>query len=466
MNDEVVAVLGAGPAGLMAALRLAEQGQTCVVFEAADQVGGMAGSFEVAGVRVDFGSHRLHPATPPALLDRIKAVMGDDLQLRPRRGRLRLRDRWVGFPFRPTDLARTMPPQFAARVAIDTATGPLRTIGRRPPASFAEAIRHRLGPTVAREFYDPYARKLYGAAPDELSVELARRRVSARSPVAIVQSMLTPTPPERRGFWYPRRGYGQISERLAEEATAAGVDIRLGAPVEKVDVSADSVAVTVGTDGEERVMSAGHVISTIPLPTLASRITPEPPVEVMDALGRLRTRAMVLVYLVVDAAQYTPFDAHYLAGLDTAVARLSEPKNYRTNPDDPADRTVLCAEIACWPNGDDPIWTATDADLGELVADDLVRAGLPRPAVVAVESRRLPSVYPVYDIRAEPARAVVDTWIRSPSRVRITGRQGLGVPDNLHHVMEMGQQAASVSPGNATAWATALDVFASNVVED
>ncbi|HEY6697682.1 MAG TPA: FAD-dependent oxidoreductase, partial [Acidimicrobiales bacterium] len=60
----MIAVVGAGPAGLAAAWRTAAAGHQVVVVERAPAVGGMAGSFEVAGLRVDHGSHRLHPATP------------------------------------------------------------------------------------------------------------------------------------------------------------------------------------------------------------------------------------------------------------------------------------------------------------------------------------------------------------------------------------------------------------------
>jgi len=56
-----VTVVGAGPAGLMAALGAARAGHQVTVLEAAGRVGGMAGSFEVAGQRVDFGSHLLLP---------------------------------------------------------------------------------------------------------------------------------------------------------------------------------------------------------------------------------------------------------------------------------------------------------------------------------------------------------------------------------------------------------------------
>ena len=73
MSD--IAVLGAGPAGLMAALKARENGHEVTVIEASSRVGGMAASFEVAGQRVDLGSHRLHPATDPSIMSLILSLI-------------------------------------------------------------------------------------------------------------------------------------------------------------------------------------------------------------------------------------------------------------------------------------------------------------------------------------------------------------------------------------------------------
>ncbi|MGB6023480.1 MAG: FAD-dependent oxidoreductase [Ornithinimicrobium sp.] len=103
-------VLGGGPAGVATALEAAERGMQVVLLERESTTGGMAGSFECDGVRVDFGSHRLHPVTPPEVMQRLTQLLGDDLQMRTRHGRLRLVDRWVHFPLQVRDLATAMPP--------------------------------------------------------------------------------------------------------------------------------------------------------------------------------------------------------------------------------------------------------------------------------------------------------------------------------------------------------------------
>ncbi|MGH2732148.1 MAG: FAD-dependent oxidoreductase, partial [Actinomycetota bacterium] len=70
-----VVVLGAGPAGLGAAFRVASAGQRVILLERQGRVGGAAGSFEVAGIRVDFGSHRLHPSIEPRILGELRGLL-------------------------------------------------------------------------------------------------------------------------------------------------------------------------------------------------------------------------------------------------------------------------------------------------------------------------------------------------------------------------------------------------------
>ncbi|MGH3910924.1 MAG: FAD-dependent oxidoreductase, partial [Pseudonocardiaceae bacterium] len=340
---------------------------------------------------------------------------------------------------------------------------PLR--GRGEPASYSDALRASLGPTLYDALYAPYAVKLWGLPGTRIDPEQARRRVSADTPWKIAGRMLRQRIGGRifggrnfsgqsrgqgRIFHYPRRGFGQIVDALADAAVDAGADLRLATEVDQVRPTGDGVTVRT-RDGEE--FTAGHLFTTIPLPLLARITMPAPPASAVDAAAALRFRSMVLVYLVHEGRPWTGFDAHYLPGPDTPVSRISEPANYRISSDDPADRTVLCCEVPC--QFGDRSWSADDGELAAVVADTLDRAGLPPVRGGEVVTRRLRTVYPVYEIGYAEHLAGLDAWAATLPRVTTFGRLGLFVHDNTHHAMAMAYDAVdALRDGywDATAW--------------
>jgi len=461
-NSADLIVLGAGPAGLAAAWRASRAGLSVTVLERTEAVGGMAASFDVAGVRVDHGSHRLHPSTAPAILADLQGLLGDDLQLRRRHGRLHVAGRWVGFPLRPAELARTLPAGMLARVGAEALAEPLR---RGRPSSYADALRRGLGRTLYDELYGPFAVKLWGRTGDEIDAEQARVRVSADTPWKIARRMLRRSAKgPGKAFHYPRRGFGQIVDAVADAATAAGAELRLGAEVDQLRAGEDGVAVRAG-DGT--IFTAEHLFTTIPLPVLARLTEPPAPPAAVEAAARLRFRAMVLVYLVHEGRPWTEFDATYLPDASTPVARISEPANYRSSADDPRDRTVLCCELPC--EVGDQWWRASDGELAELVADTLAHFDLPPLRLAGVQVRRLPTVYPVYEIGYAEHLRGLDAWAGALPRVTTFGRLGLFAHDNTHHAIAMAYDAVDALAGgrwDAAAWSAARRRFADHVVED
>src|SRR4051794_41930580 len=62
--DDPVIVIGAGPAGLTAALELVRRGRAVTVLEASDTVGGISRTEVRDGGRFDIGGHRLLTKVP------------------------------------------------------------------------------------------------------------------------------------------------------------------------------------------------------------------------------------------------------------------------------------------------------------------------------------------------------------------------------------------------------------------
>ena len=475
MSKPRIVILGAGPAGLGAAFQLSRRGLAdVIVLEANSRVGGNAGSFELAGLMVDFGSHRLHSACDPMVMADIKALLGDDLLDRPRHGRIRLRGRWIHFPLKPVDLATRLPPSFAMGVAADTVRKRLGAeVTIHSNDTFASVLEAGLGRTICRDFYFPYARKIWGLDPEKLSGTQARRRVSANSPGKMLRKVLASIPGlKAKGsgrFYYPRRGYGQISNRYAEAATDSGADIRLNSRVQTVNVQEGMVSgVQYEQVGECKAIPADLVWSTIPITRLARCLKPEPPSALLDAAERIDYRAMILIYLVLEQDRFSEYDAHYFPEPTIPISRLSEPKNY-TARSDPAGVTVLCAELPCDPS--DAVWNKSDEELGQLVRQSLNVAGIPpRSAFKQVVTRRLRQAYPIYRQGYEANFDELDRWIGQIDGLLTFGRQGLFAHDNTHHALYMAYSAVNCldEDGNFdhNLWQGYRTIFASHVVED
>lgn len=467
-----IAILGAGPAGLGAAWQLAKAGKAKVtVIEQHHQVGGNAGSFELDGIQVDYGSHRLHPACDPQILRDLHDLLGTDLLRRPRHGRILLRGRWIHFPLKPVDLLGHLPPAFAVGVARDSLRKLLIRSNGHSTATFKSVLEHGLGTTICKDFYFPYAQKIWGLPPDELSQVQAQRRVSAGSMGTMVRKVLRAVPgiksPEAGRFFYPRFGYGQISKAISVAAQEAGVELRLNTTVSALHLG-NPQTLELESGGATYTLQVDQSWSTIPISLLAKITRPRPEPAVINASSKIQYRAMVLIYLVLETAQWTPYDAHYFPEEKIKLTRLSEPKNY-SGRTEPTNRTVLCGELPC--SIDDDVWRASDHELAQMVSESLAHCGLPLNAsVLKVVTRRLSHAYPIYRRGYEEHFSVLDDWSSNLEGVLTFGRQGLFAHDNTHHALAMAYAAVDCLRWSGefdhARWREHRTEFNKHVVED
>jgi protoporphyrinogen oxidase len=427
-----VAVLGAGPAGLTAAYRLVQRRVPVVVFEAGDEVGGLARTVVRDGYRFDLGGHRFFTKSEEveALWEEL---LGPELLVRPRLSRIYWRGRFIEYPLRPADVFAKVGPLELARSLASYARARLGP--RRESETYEEWVSARFGRRLFELFFKTYTEKVWGVGTDELRAEWAAQRIADLSLATALRAALPgrgETPKSLiEQFRYPRLGPGQMWEEMARRIEEGGGEIRLGAAVEGLEHE-DGRLTAVRAGGERVGVSAA--ISSIPLRTTVGAAEPAPPREVTVAAAGLRYRDFLTVALPIDGEPPFPDNWVYVHDQRARVGRI---QNFRAwspwmTPD--PRRSCLGLEYFCF-EGDD-LWCAEDEDLVELGRREVASLGLVEPErVVGGHVVRVPKAYPVYDAEYAGRVERIRGWLDGISNLQQVGRNGLHRYNNSDHSM-------------------------------
>jgi protoporphyrinogen oxidase len=427
-----VAVLGAGPAGLTAAYRLVRRGVPVVLFEADEEVGGLARTVVRDGYRFDLGGHRFF--TKSAEVEALwEDLLGPELLVRPRLSRIYWRGRFIEYPLRPADVFAKVGPLELAR----SLTSYLRARLRRPAAAetYEDWVSARFGRRLFELFFKTYTEKVWGVPTDELRAEWAAQRIAGLSVASALRAALPgggETPKSLiEEFRYPRLGPGQMWEELARRVEAGGGEIRLGAPVEELEHEG-GLLTAVRAGGERVAVSAA--ISSIPLRTTVGVASPAVPREVTEAAAGLRYRDFLTVALQIDGEPPFPDNWVYVHDPRARVGRI---QNFRAwspwmTPD--PRRSCLGLEYFCFEG--DELWSSSDEELVELGRREVGALGLVDPERVAGgHVVRVPKAYPVYDAEYAGRVEAIREWLGGISNLQQIGRNGLHRYNNSDHSM-------------------------------
>jgi len=427
-----VAVLGAGPAGLTAAYRLVQRHVPVVVFEAGEEVGGLARTVVRDGYRFDLGGHRFFTKSEE-VEELWEELLGPELLVRPRRSRIYWRGRFIDYPLRPADVFAKVGPLELVRSLASYARARL---GRRGEAeTYEEWVSARFGRRLFELFFKTYTEKVWGVGTGELRAEWAAQRIADLSLGSALRAALPgggETPKSLiEQFRYPRLGPGQMWEEMARRVEEGGGEIRLGAPVEGLEHEAGSLT-AVRAGGERFEVSAA--ISSIPLRTAVGAAEPAPPPEVTRAAAGLRYRDFLTVALPIDGEPPFPDNWVYVHDPRARVGRI---QNFRAwspwmTPD--PRRSCLGLEYFCF-EGDD-LWCSKDEELVSLARREVAALGLVDPARIAGgHVVRVPKAYPVYDAEYAGRVERIRGWLDGFSNLQQIGRNGLHRYNNSDHSM-------------------------------
>jgi protoporphyrinogen oxidase len=403
MTHRDAVVVGAGPAGLGAALMLARAGATVTLVDAAPSPGGLCVTRTNAGFAYDLGGH-IPFVRDDARLAWLRGLLGDEL-------------RWVDRPVACVRDGRIVPGRYLDQrpdgpVALGPADG-----------SAAGELGRRFGPRFVDATMRPYLEKVDGLPLERIPAERARK---------LLEDQAAP-----EGFHFPEGGIGRLMDAMAAAARAAGAEVLLSTPVEAIEVPGGAVeAVRLGGgDGGTRVTTRNAVVA-MPAGAAARLLAPAAP----GSLTRdVPMRAVCIVILAVGRERLSDEPWIQVDLPDVPFSRAFEPGNWspRMRPD---GATAIGLECYCLASPDDPVWGLADEDLAAACARALhAPLGLldDPGAARLVEVVRLPRAYPVPDLANMDAIRAPADWLAALRGVHLA--PGAAVIE----AVEAGERAAA-----------------------
>ena len=456
---ERVVIIGGGPAGLTAALRLVQQHQRPLVLEALDKPGGLARTETYRGYHFDIGGHRFYTKVRE-VRELWEAMLGEDFRLVPRQSRIYYKGRFYKYPLEPFnalsnlgvwECVRTMLSYFKSRV------------WPHPDEDTLEQwVTNRFGGRLYETFFKTYTEKVWGIPCDRIRADWAAQRIKGLSLKSAITHALF-----GRGdatsliseFQYPRRGPGMMWEKVQRSIVAGGGQVELN--TEAIELSCHQQRITrilTHSNSHTTEFRGRDYISSMPLNLLVTRINPSPPSEVLEAVGRLSYRDFILVGLIVKREHVFPDNWIYIHAPEVRVGRIQNFKNWSRDMVPDQSRTSLGMEYFCTQG--DVIWAKSDAELIELATHELLEVGLVEEGDVedGVVIRQ-PQAYPVYSDDYRQNVAVIRRYLDSIDNLQTIGRNGMHRYNNQDHSMLTGMGAARNlrSRGSVDLWGLNTD---------
>jgi protoporphyrinogen oxidase len=306
-----------------------------------------------------------------------------------------------------------------------------------PEVTFEDFAVRRFGETLARRILLNYSAKLWGLPTDQLSPDVATRRLQGMTLRSLLYELVFPgakTEHVDGSFLYPRKGYGQIAEAIVGTLPAAS--IRTGCEVSGLECE-EGVLTRLHLAGGKSLDVDDRVVSTLPMPFLVKLLGDSVPEPARAAASRLRFRHVRLLFVRIRADRMSGNASIYIPDPAFCVSRIYEPKN-RSAEMAPEGETSFVVEAPCF-EGDAierlPVPEFAERVIGELVTLRLLN----RRDVIETRHHFIPNAYPVYtNGYARDVRAVRD-GLSGIVNLETIGRAGRFVYSHLHDQMRFGK---------------------------
>ena len=372
-------IIGGGVSGLNTARELAKKGENVILFEAKDQLGGLAGSINFFNMDLDLGPHIYH-SPDPDIVEYLKASFPDKFHEREHYSKNYKGGKYYDYPI-SKDFINDLPKETAKKIhseleAIKSNKKPTNAL------TYYDYITAIAGPTLRELFFTVYPKKLWGIETNLLDANWAPKRVHIKE--------------KRQGFYSGQwaavgnNGSKTIIDELQKHCIKQGVAIELSNPVLELKTNKERITEIITKNKSYAVRASDLVINTLPITRISPILNFNTP--------KLTYRGVTLVYFLLDKPNVFPIektDFVYIDDPEILFNRISDQNSFIKEPY--KDKTVACCEIT-YSIGDELDEMSISELKKKAKRDILSLKFFDEESIKGIEIIKIPEVYPMFTL--------------------------------------------------------------------
>jgi protoporphyrinogen oxidase len=480
-------IIGAGPAGLTAAYQLLKETDIQpILFEKSSMIGGISQTAIYKENHIDLGGHRFFtknkdvmnlwqelmplqgaPSKDDLLLNRVREFPGkadpemedEVLLVRNRVSRIYYLAHFFDYPI-------------SMKLSTFANMGPWRTIKagvgymysamfKRQEHSLEDFYINRFGKPLYQMFFEDYTEKLWGKHPKYISAEWGAQRVKGLSLSKAILSAITKPFKKKNDkvetslieeFYYPKKGPGQLYEKMADKIKEMGGEIHMNADVQKIKMENNHIeGIEVFENGSINSYNADYYLSSMAIKDLVIRST-NTKEEVKEVATNLPYRDFITVGLLlkdVKLKNKTKIKTYhdvlpdcwiYVQERNVKVGRIQIFNNWSPYMVKDFENTIwIGLEYFC--SEGDTLWNMPDQEFIDFAIDEMVTIGVIDKANVLDAFRlKVEKAYPAY-FDAYEQFPIVKDYLQQIDNLYCIGRNGQHRYNNMDHSMLTAMEA-------------------------
>jgi len=374
-----IIIIGGGITGLSTAWKLSEKGYKVNVLESDKSIGGLAKSIKIENYYFDIGPHSFFTEDEEIYKKVMDLFEGDkgEIPYSKRSVKMMFRGKYVDYPLSAKSILIQMGILSAIMCSLSFAKS---YIGTSISSFFGKKTQDEnltvkqwaignFGKYLYLNFFKPYTEQFWKIETSELShrvipsskkLDFARTlkhllinkylELSKREPgkLSLVERESLPS-------YYPKKGYGEIANRIGKKIKSNGGEIHTLQEVSEIILNSNN---SFDVKTNNKTFSGDFVISTIPLNRVITKIKPLHETKIIQSAKKLEYLSLIMLYLITKKKNV--LGCQYCYFLDRPYNRISEMNNF-SNYLSPQDENILAVEISC--QNESEIWKSSDKEI-------------------------------------------------------------------------------------------------------